>query len=59
MKYVVKTRYEEFEFKVGYEALNIANALACHSVESATVTIEVTDDKCDELLGLTKEEADQ
>ena len=55
MKYVVKTRYEDFEFDRGMEALDVANKLATHSTESASVMIEVTDDKAEYHL----KEADQ
>ena len=55
MKYVVKTRYEDFEFDRGSEALDVANKLAMHSTESATVMLEVIDDKAEYHL----KEADQ
>ena len=47
MKYIVKTKYEDFEFERGSEALDVANKLAMHSTESATVMLEVIDDKAE------------
>ena len=47
MKYVIKTKYEDFEFDRGIEALEVANKLATHSTESAIVILEVIDDKAE------------
>ena len=55
MKYVVKTRYEDFDFNDGDEALSFAELAVEHSMESASVMIEVTDDKAEYHL----KEADQ
>ena len=44
MKYIVKTRYEDFEFDLGLKALAFAESATKHSKESASVNIEVIDD---------------